>query len=393
MSGSDHGKIMIERTEIDRRKGTTLAEQTADAIRREIASGIFAVGSTLPSRAVLAKEFGVSEKVTRSALEKLAGEGLICPRRRTGCEVIALPGAACRGHVLFVLPDDGAGYYAQSLCRKVSTELARSGYLTFTATIDDGRRKAASPIEEFASIASLAIVLHGGISTIDRLEEKGIRYLTVGERRFGSKQSAGHIQIRRENGIDAMVGFMRDRCVRKVVEVRFAGTELDVSAVEKLKAAKIRTETIEVKSGFHRNGLDDAQRSAHDAVARYLAKTAKRSMPDYFFFTDDYLAFGGIAAIEEAGFAVLGGCGVKSPRGIGVVSWYNRGFGPYPWLDVPRLEMDPYSHGEIVALAALAVLEKKANGRRAGEVDPLGRSGAELKSEFKNEAISKFKMK
>ena len=102
-------------------------------------------------------------------------------------------------------------------------------------------------------------------------------------------------------------------------------------------------------------------------------------MPDYFFFTDDYLAFGGIAAIEEAG--------LKIPGDVGVVSWYNRGFGPYPWLDIPRLEMDPERHGEIVARAALEVLGKKANGKRTNEFNSLVRSETELTSEFKKGSV------
>ncbi len=59
-----------------RRHGTTVAEQTADALRRKIVAGELPEGHQLIQDA-LAAEFGVSRIPVREALAQLKGEGLV----------------------------------------------------------------------------------------------------------------------------------------------------------------------------------------------------------------------------------------------------------------------------------------------------------------------------
>lgn len=56
--------------------------QVVDDIRRQIAAGTLAPGARLPSRAVLARQFHVSENVVRRAVDVLMAEGLIETRNR-----------------------------------------------------------------------------------------------------------------------------------------------------------------------------------------------------------------------------------------------------------------------------------------------------------------------
>lgn len=61
--------------------------EVADALRARIASGEWAVGEKLPSRAQLAEECGVGRAVTQRAMERLIAEGLLEGRAGSGTYV------------------------------------------------------------------------------------------------------------------------------------------------------------------------------------------------------------------------------------------------------------------------------------------------------------------
>lgn len=74
-------------TEISGRKTRTSHAQVVDELGREIISGHYAVGTTLPGDLELAQRFKVSRTVLREAMKTLAAKGLIVPRARIGTKV------------------------------------------------------------------------------------------------------------------------------------------------------------------------------------------------------------------------------------------------------------------------------------------------------------------
>ena len=65
-----------------------LYHQLAQTLRHEIVSGIFPVGSQLPTEEELCKRFAVSRHTVREALRQLRDENLVASRRRAGTTVV-----------------------------------------------------------------------------------------------------------------------------------------------------------------------------------------------------------------------------------------------------------------------------------------------------------------
>ena len=74
---------------VDRRKPYV---RIADDLRRDIASGVYQVGDTLPPGARLAEQYGVSGMTVSNAIAVLREEGLVTTRQGArGATVIATP--------------------------------------------------------------------------------------------------------------------------------------------------------------------------------------------------------------------------------------------------------------------------------------------------------------
>ena len=74
-------------TAISGHKTRTSHAQVVDELGREIISGHYPIGTTLPGDQELAQRFKVSRTVLREAMKTLAAKGLIVPRARIGTKV------------------------------------------------------------------------------------------------------------------------------------------------------------------------------------------------------------------------------------------------------------------------------------------------------------------
>ncbi len=89
-----------------RRDGTSedssglLYNRIAGVLRSDIASGVYAVGSSLPSESELCAKFNVSRHTVRESLRKLAELGLVARRQGAGTRVIASTPRAAYVHTL-----------------------------------------------------------------------------------------------------------------------------------------------------------------------------------------------------------------------------------------------------------------------------------------------------
>jgi DNA-binding GntR family transcriptional regulator len=76
---------------VDRRKQYV---RIADELRRDIASGTYAVGDALPSVSDLATRFGVAKMTISNAISALRDEGIVQTRQGSPSVVLAMPDAA-----------------------------------------------------------------------------------------------------------------------------------------------------------------------------------------------------------------------------------------------------------------------------------------------------------
>ena len=100
-----------------------------------------------------------------------------------------------------------------------------------------------------------------------------------------------------------------------------------------------------------------------DAVVQVSYSTMKRflrdrTLPDLFFFTDDYLGLGALDAFRDMGVSV--------PRDVRVVSFSNSRSGLSPYGNVARINFDPFSDGREIARCALEWLSTGVFGTYKG---------------------------
>lgn len=79
-----------ERTPVNVARPEPLYQQVSATLREQIASGIYPVGSTLPTVKQLAESFGVSLQTARDAVARLRVAGLVSTRRKGGTRVEAV---------------------------------------------------------------------------------------------------------------------------------------------------------------------------------------------------------------------------------------------------------------------------------------------------------------
>ena len=80
-----------------------------------------------------------------------------------------------------------------------------------------------------------------------------------------------------------------------------------------------------------------------------MSRLERKPRPALVFFSDDYIAMGGLMALAHHGLRI--------PRDIKVVSFANTGFGPVAPVSLTRLAMDPHRDGKNIASALVSYLQ------------------------------------
>ncbi len=84
--------IKTDRTDVS---AVPLYQQVMDDLKGEIARGVYAAGSRIPSEMELAKSYGVGRITVRRAIEELSRRG-ISPASRGGAPLCVLPSSSAR---------------------------------------------------------------------------------------------------------------------------------------------------------------------------------------------------------------------------------------------------------------------------------------------------------
>ena len=121
--------------EIDKASGKGLVELTVAGIRRAILDGAYAVGEVLPTQDEMAKVLGVSIRVTREALAKLAEEGLVSARGRRGTVVLPPGTRKWKGRIVYLHSPYVGSYHFARFEETLAREIAAADWLFASVTI------------------------------------------------------------------------------------------------------------------------------------------------------------------------------------------------------------------------------------------------------------------
>ena len=332
-------------------KGPVESKRICDVLRDEIAAGTYRIGGLLPNLEALMARFDAGEYAVRRALRQLRSEGLVTIRRHVGVIVNDKSQGAWRGCVAFIAVRMSGSYFAQILELQFSRRFAAAGYSLIPVFLDPDANRA-------VNIEALKRPLANGLSfaichclerqVTDLLDSAGVPYVVVNGFTKDFPNARAVIRDGSRRCYADLIKAMSAAGVRTVLELDLE-RRIDRSFKIQLRNAGIATNRIMYGSlaGYQRIG--DVKKLGHRMVETFFADEQHRAHPpDAILFDDDYLAFGGIVAILEAGLRI--------PDDIRVVSFSNRGNEPALGVTLARIENDPAAYGDAVADYVLALL-------------------------------------
>ena len=325
---------------------TSLADALCGFIKDEIAYGRIRAGEPIPTIKDLAKASGLTFRVARGVVERLAREGYVRSRPRVGTVVLSHGVRALCGRVLFVLPDvDACSYHVTMIADALRNRLGAAGYAFSTVVFSHDDRVGLTFLKhELVRAPDVAIVIYGTAPVRNCLREAGVKSVFI----YGDPPKKDEGRWIRFSAEEAIGNFVR-HCVRagvkRVTQVRFEGNATpDAHAALADRKIKSGWMTVPRMDGLGR--YEGIERSAYNM----FMSLPRTSFPDVFLFWDDFVAQGALTAFL--------GRGLRIPGDIKVVSLSNRGLGPVYSESLTRFECDAAEAGEKVAAFALALLAK-----------------------------------
>ena len=339
---------------VNRKDPRSLLDQVSDGLRTAIVGGYYQPGDELPSSRELCPLLGVSRIVTKAALARLTDEGYIISR--AGLRTIVRDRGQKRwlGHVVFVQPDYNIGYFQTILAETLRARLNAKGYLFTRATVDydavEGGHDFAALDAALSWFVDLVVVLYDVPSVTRHLAERGFDFMVVGEgKRIDPGAAVGLTRLDYGHAVSGFVESCLSTGIRHVVQLGFVLQMCD--ATPQLRAAGIETTTVMFPPVNPPASLYDIEEAGRVGFT-HLLESGVPSRDTAFFFADDYLTRGALAAMAEAG--------LRAPHDIRIATWANAGLGPTYAREFSRMEMNPQECGAVVADAALEFL---ATGR------------------------------
>jgi DNA-binding LacI/PurR family transcriptional regulator len=305
---------------VDHANVTPLYVQLADALRREIATGILPIGERLGSIRDLARKHGVSVITVKGALRQLADEGIIVSRPRrgtfvTGASRTEAP-ALMKNVIGMVLTDLGSPFF--SLILRGAEQYARThGYSILLGTASTAMDDENAQIMYFHRMGVVGLLV-GSLThkyvlpeALKQLSREGFPYIMIsyvnepgtylvcGDSEKGGYLAASHLLsmgYRRLGNIDGEAGNLPGELRRRgyLRALRDAGVSEEPCHHFRLRRGG---EKFDFDSGYD--------------IGRHIAGMADR--PDALFSYNDLAALGALQALLDAG--------VRIPEEIGIVGF------------------------------------------------------------------------
>ena len=339
-------EVREETLAVDSAVNVSLCEQLLQNLKRAISRGVYQPGERLPGVHALAAQAGVSTKVSRQALARLAKIGW-CESRRGTRSVVADRGKDRRGRVLFFNAETGFGFHSSRLVGALRARLLTADYCLTAISAYDLKKDGSSRLLSESLKEHWDLVIEMGMRPMARqaIESAGWPFVVLGDGGRSVPSDAANCVGR----IDLLNGLAAPEFVRSCVAgrvqsvVQFLYDEGGFDVAKALTAEGIDCETVRLPRVRVPFGMC---RDAYAALTDRLK--AGRALPDVLLFTDDHLAQGGLLALMARGLRV--------PEDVRVVTHANHGQGPFWIKPLTRLEMDPVAQGRDIAEAVLAFL-------------------------------------
>ena len=320
----------------------------ADGLRDAIVCGRYACGSVIPSYRKLAEMLGISTIVTKAALRQIAAEGLVASRPRTGTVVLDRGERRWKGRVLLVTRSDGCGYYDNVFASVLRGRLANDGWLCTQVAVKGSTLPGGADVAELkvevAHPVSLAVVLFYNPAAEKLLSKSSIPFVIMGDRTSCRlKGCAGYVHYDRAAADSQFADACRAAGVTRVVQM---GTIDFDDVCHALREAGIVCESLVINEPRRTLTPDFFSEAGRDAMAKFLK--SGRALPDAFYFTDDYICAGALAALADAG--------IRAPQDVRVATWANHGSVPVYARPLSRIEIDPWKNAETTYAFCRSVL-------------------------------------
>ena len=342
--------------EVSRGVALPLITQIVEGFRRAIECGVYPPGTALPTLSEVAEAAGVSMIVAVRAFRRLKDEGLVQSRPGIGTTVVDRGRRNWRGHVVMVSFKLQTNYYFANASAIMREKLHAEGYIVSDVSVvqnADGAFDFAG-LERMLSGPVSLVVLFGDFGEASKkVSQSGIPFVSVGAPVEGVKGCVGWIGFDTAPAIAEFAAHCAASKIRKAVVVSAVYPKTASRVAQGV--AELRKVGIEVEEWRVRNRIVVSPEDRLDnlAIRNFGIRLAKGKsvLPDIFFFGDDYIAKGALLALL--------GAGVRIPEDVKVVSWSNRGDGPFFLKRVTCIEADPIVGGTTLAGAVMSYLSGK----------------------------------
>lgn len=323
---------------LNRRLRTPLATQLAENLRNAILSGYYREGDILPSYKQLAQELGVSLRIPREAMSDLVARGMVNPRPRIGCEVLPQKAKSWKGRIHVIAPGDTfVTYFAATLFERFRQIMTGEGWLVDLITFsrgENGKSDFAMLDDALTRKCDFALLIYPTAATIRHIGKGKIRYISFGS---DSSDRVNDTSISLESAMEDVIREIRRKRIRKVTLIEYT----PVSEIHgKLHKAGIAFKSLTVPWMTGTGYLERISRRGYELTKRLLA-TQEGELPELIFFTDDFVARGGLCALLESG--------LKVPGDVNVITFANRGFSPFFPTKLAKVEADPFDLANRIA--------------------------------------------
>ncbi|MBR0057259.1 MAG: substrate-binding domain-containing protein [Kiritimatiellae bacterium] len=331
---------------LDRKMAAPLSAQMAEGLRAAIASGFYRNGEVLPTIHEFARLLGTSVRVPREAIAALSAEGFLKPRRRIGCIVVGRGESVWRGRILAVIPADReGGYHAVTLLGEMRRVLNAANYLFDVVSLPrhaNGVLDCALLDMALRRNNDFVFPLFCPANVIRRLEPSGVPFA---QKELDSDGSPAKFPL---GDLAPLLGQCRALGVRRVLVAGIASRPFLDPLCETFQAAGMSAERCFIRCDRGFGSIERLERKGMELMLdRFSGPRAE--WPQLVFWTDDFLAVGGLAGLSERGVAI--------PRDVFAVTVANRGFVPVYPRTLARFEFDPAATGRAAAAAILDFLD------------------------------------
>ena len=339
----------------------TLTEQLTENLRYAIANGIYKPGDTLPGVRQMARLCGTSIHVSVGALKVLTEEGLVKARPRIGCVVLDKSRKNWHGRVLLVHVGAYCNYNQNVFLAEVATHLEAANWRVLHTFIPrratDGSYDLSSFRKTVAEKYDLCLLPSYDVPVIDLVRENGIPYMLMSAQ-MGAKLDGcvGATSRIAAKALSDFVAHCREVGIRHVLKVGDHDGVIGAIDLGCLREYGVAFEGLLISPTHSSAAAESFASCAYAAILKRFSK-ADALRPDLIYFDDDYIARGGLWALERVGLRI--------PDDVKVVSLTNRDHAPFYPLSLTRFEFNPFAEA---AKASRAMLRFLNEGKRPGTV-------------------------